>query len=45
MFCNTYIMLCGLFMSKVLRLGFFYYIIIMYFLKIIFGLGSEFEID
>ncbi len=44
MFCNTCILFFELFMSKVLRLGFFYYKVRVYFF-IFFNLGPELEID
>ncbi len=44
MFCDTCILFFEIFISKVLRLRFFYYKI-MIFLKMFFGLGLEFETD
>jgi hypothetical protein len=43
MFCNTYILLCDLFMFKVLRLGFFLLQSKDLFVFIIFGLGPKLE--
>jgi len=45
MFYNTYILLCGIFMSKVLRLRFFLLQNKDLFFLIVFSLGSELEID
>jgi len=41
MFCNTYILLCGLFMSKVLKLRFFYYKVKIFFF---YSFWSRFEV-